>query len=66
MLGVIYMLYIFHQHIIDVHLHGVPYKVLEDLDYHPLEDEPCVLESEGHHLVSVDSLIGGEGYFIFI
>ena len=50
------------QHIIDVHLHGVPDQVLEDFVYHSLEGCPCVLESEGHHLVAVDSLIGGESH----
>ena len=51
---------------ISSHLHGVPHQVLEDLVYHPLEGGPCVLESEGHHLVAVDSLISSEGYLVFI
>jgi len=46
---------------ISSHLHGVPHQVLEDLVYHPLEGGPCVLESEGHHLVTVNSPTRGEG-----
>ena len=66
MLEVIRVLYTFHQHIIYIHLHGVPDKALEDLLYHPLEDGPCVLESEEHHLVATNSLTCSEGYLIFI
>ena len=56
----------FHQHIIHIHLHGVPDKVLEDLIYHPLEDGPCVLESEGHHLIAVNSPTRGKRCLIFM
>jgi len=66
MLEVISAPYTFHQYIIDVHLHGVLDQVLEDFVYHPLEGCPCVLESESHHLVAVDSSTNGEGYFFFI
>ena len=55
-------LYTFHQH----HLHGVSDQVHEDFVYHPLDGCPCVLESEGHHLVAVDSSISNEGHLVFI
>ena len=54
------------QHIIDVHLHGVPDQVLKDFVYHPLEGCPCVLNFEGRHLIAVDSLTIDEGSFVFI
>ena len=54
----------FHQHIIYVHLYGVPIKDLKDLVYHPLESGPYVLESEEHHLVVVNSSTRGEGCVI--
>ena len=60
MLEVISALYTFHQHIVNVHLHGVPDQVLEDFVNHLLEGCPCVLESEGHHLAAVDSPTSGE------
>ena len=66
MLEVICALYTFHQYIISIHLHGVPNQVLEDLVYHPLEGNPCVLESKGHHLVAVDSLTSGKVYYVLI
>ena len=66
MLKVINVLYTFHQHIIDVHLHGVPDQVLKDLIYHLLEGSLCVLESEGHHFLAVDSTTSCEGCFVFI
>jgi len=66
MLEVICALYTFHQHIINVHLHGVPDQVLEDFVYHPLEGSPCILESDGHHLEAMDSSTSGEGRFVFI
>ena len=53
MLEVISALYTFYQHIIDVHLHGVLDKVLEDFVYYPLEGILCILKSEGNHLVAV-------------
>ena len=66
MLKVIRMLYTFHQHIIDAHLHGIFDQVLKDFIYHLLEGCPYVLESERHHLVAVDSLTNGECRFVFI
>jgi len=41
-------------------------KVLEDLVYHPKEGGPCILESEGHQLIVVNSLTCGKSCFIFI
>ena len=55
-------LYTFHQYIIDVYFCGAPDQVLEDFVNHSLESSPSILESEGHHLVAVDSPISGEGY----
>jgi len=66
MLEVIRTLYTFHQHILDAHLHGIPDQVLKDLVDHSLEGNPCILESEGHHLVAVDSMSSGEVCFLFI
>ena len=58
------MLHTFYRHIIHVHLYGVHDKVLEDLFYHPLEGAPCVLKSEVHHLVAVNSPTRSTGYLI--
>ena len=66
MLKVIRALYIFHQHIIDVYFHGAPNQVLEDFVNHSLERGPSILESEGHHLVAVDSPTNSESCLVFI
>ena len=47
-------------------LHDVPDEILEDLVYHPLEGDSCVLEFEGYHLVAVNSPTRGEACLIFI
>ena len=66
MLEVIHALYTFHKHIIDVYLHGAPDHVLEDFVNYSMERDPNILESEGHHLVTVDSPISSEGYLALI
>ena len=55
MFDVICALYTFHQHIIDVYF----------VD-HSLESDTSILESKGHHLAAVDSLISGEAYLVFV
>ena len=47
MLEVISALYTFHQHIIDVHLHGALELVLKDFIYHLLEGSPRILSPKG-------------------
>jgi len=66
MLEVIHALYTFHQHIVDVYLHGAPDQVLKDFVNHSLENSPCVLETEGHHLVTVDTSTSSESDCVFI
>jgi len=58
-------LYAFDQHVVDIHLHDAPNWALEDFVY-ALECNPRVLESEGHHLVIVDSPISDEGRLVFV
>jgi len=54
MLEVIRALYIFHQHIVDIYLHGTSDQIFKDFINHSLEGSPRVFESEGHHLIAVD------------
>jgi len=66
MLEVICALYTFHQHIADVYFHGAPNQVFEDFVNHSLECGPNILESEGHHLVAVESATSSKGCLVFI
>ena len=65
MLEVIRTLYIFHQHIVDVYLHGTPDHIFKGFINHSLKGSSRVLKSEEHHLVAVDSPTNSKR-FVFI
>ena len=54
------------EHIIDVHLHGNPEELGEDLLHQTLIGGPGILQTEGHNLITVEATIGDECSVLFV
>ena len=52
-----------HEHVVDVHLHGMFDQLLVD---HSLEGYSGVLQSGRHHLIVVNSLISDKHHLVFV
>jgi len=66
MLEMICAFYTFHQYIVNVYyFRGTPDQIFEDFVNYSLKGCPRLLESEGHHLIAVDSSTSKDS-FVFI
>ena len=46
----------FHQHIININLHGTAEQRSEHFCHQPLISGPCILQLEGHHIIAIQSV----------
>ena len=53
-------------HIVDVNLHSPPELCLKHLGHQPLVCRPCVLQPEGHHLITVGAPGCDEGCLFLV
>ena len=56
----------FHEHIIDINLHGFSYQGLKYPDHHPMIHYPSVFHTERHYIVAVQSMWRDEGCFLHV
>ena len=63
MSGMIRALLGFYQHIVDINLHGTAEQRSEHFHHQPLISGPCILQSEGHHIIAIQSVGRDENVF---
>ena len=50
-----------HQHVVNINLHGTAEQRSEHFHHQPLISGPCILQSEGHHIIEIQSVGHDEG-----
>ena len=56
----------FYQHVINVHLHGRSYMLLEHPVHQPLIGSSCIFEPKRHHTITIGSLPCDELVFFLV
>ena len=46
----------FHKHIVNINLHGTAEQRSDHFCHQPLISGPCILQSEGHHIMEIQSV----------
>ena len=66
MSDIIRALFGFHQHIVNINLHGTAEQRSEHFLHQPLISGPCILQSEGHHIIEIQSVGRDERCLFYI
>ena len=56
----------FYQHIININLHGTAEQRSKHFRHQPLIGGPCILQSEGHHIITVQAMGHDERCLFYI